>query len=126
MFWYNICFARNALAIELAALLHRSFPCTLFSRNFQNNCSSELLWVAGFERLHSETSLSKTRTTSKNQNKRYTYALQKVEHVCLQNFFTECRSPALIILPCDFINTGLHHRHFSSNVPTFGWRWVIS
>ena len=48
----------QALAIELAALLNRSFPHTLFPRKFQSKCSSELLCMAGFERLHSKTLMS--------------------------------------------------------------------
>ena len=56
----------QALDKELEALLKRSLPYALFSRNFRRNCSSALLRIAGFERLRSKTSLSKTRKASKD------------------------------------------------------------
>ena len=31
----------------------------------------------------------------------------------------KCRNLASITLPCDFIKSGLHHRHFPKNVPIF-------
>ena len=110
----------QALDKELATLLKRSLPYAFFSQNFQSNCSSELLWIVSFERPLSKTSPSKTRKTSKDQKKKITYAPQngsseqkvkKIRGKC------QCRSPALMTLPCDFIKTGLHHGYFPRNVP---------
>ena len=65
----------QALGKELAALLKRSLPYTRFlkiSKVTVLPSSSE----AGFERLRSKTSLSKTRKASKDQKKNFAYAVQ--------------------------------------------------
>ena len=54
----------KALDKEHADLLKRSLPYALFSQNFQSSCSSELLCIAGFERLRNKTFLSQTKEAS--------------------------------------------------------------
>ena len=55
---------------ELADLLKKRLSYALFSQNFQSKCSFKLFWIAGFERLRSKTSLSKTRKACKDQKKK--------------------------------------------------------
>ena len=97
----------QVIAIQLASLLERNFCYTLFSGNFQSNCS----WLAaGSERLDSN------RKTSKDQKK---WGLQNGRSEKVENVQEKCRNPASVTLTCDFIITGLHHAHFLRNVPSF-------
>ena len=89
-----------------------------FSRNFQSNCSSELLWMAGFKKVRKKVSPSNTRKTFKNKKKcsNMFYRMDRLNKR-LKKIRAKCRSPVSITLPYDFIKTGLHRRYFPRNVP---------
>ena len=91
-----------------------------FSGSFLSNCSFELLWVAGSERLHSKASLLKTRKASRDQKEMLVCAL---DNGCCKTGKAQgerrCQTSGLETLPCDFIRTGFHRWHFPKNIPIF-------
>ena len=86
--------------IQLASLLERNFCHALFSGNFQSNCSSKFLVVAGSERLDIKYFLSKTRKTSQNDKKLLARGLQNGCSEKVENVQEKCRNPASVTLTC--------------------------
>ena len=105
-----------ALVGHLADLLNGTFPTHFFPVNFSSNCCSGFLIVAGSKILYSKASLSNTRKESQSPCALQTGFSGKIENVQGK---CQCRCPASVMLPLDFIKPGLHHGYFSTNVPTF-------
>ena len=103
-------------SVSLQIYLDGTFPTLLFSGNFQSDCSSGFLFLAGSEILCSKASLSNTRKASQFLCTLQTEFSKKIENVQGK---CQCRCPVSLMLLCDFIKTGLHNSYFWRNVPTF-------
>ena len=84
--------------------------------NFQSKCYSRFLFVAGSERLYSKATLSYTRKALQFPRALQTGFSEKIENVPVKY---SCRCSASVMLPCNFIKTGLHHGYFLRNTPSF-------
>ena len=103
-------------SVSLQIYLDGTFPTLLFSGNFQSDCSSGFLFLAGSEILCSKASLSNTRKASQFPCTLQTEFSKKIENVQGK---CQRRCPASLMLLCDFNKTGLHNGYFLRNVPTF-------
>ena len=106
--------------LALVVQLKGTFHTRIFLWNLLSSYSSEFLLMPGSERLY-----SKLLSQILGKHLRIRRPLRvlcrlgfqkKIENVQEKN---QCRSPASVSLPCDFIKTGLHYWYFQRNVATF-------
>lgn len=98
------------LVKQTAGLLKQNFPNAFFLRKFLNNFYFKLLLVVGSEKLG-----KRLRIRRRQFRVFYKLCIMKKN----TNFQEKCWSPPSVMLPYDFVKTGLHQGYLPRNVPTY-------